>query len=76
MEVYTNTPRENYIVGEYTSFWNVTICILVDVCSHFEAALSPFYLLGLFLGPEDGSSIFLRNVGNILPECKKSHPRG
>jgi hypothetical protein len=33
-------------------------------------------LLGLLFGPEDGDSIFFRNVGKLVPDYTVSYPKG
>jgi hypothetical protein len=33
-------------------------------------------LLGLLFDPEDGDSMFFRNVGKLMPDYTASYPRG
>jgi hypothetical protein len=33
------------------------------------------YLLGFLFSHEDGNSMFLRNCGELLPDCRALHPR-
>jgi hypothetical protein len=33
------------------------------------------YLLGLLFDPEDGGSVFLQNVSELIPDYTVSHPR-
>jgi hypothetical protein len=40
-----------------------------------SAVTLAFCLLGFLFGPEDGDSMFLQTVGELLPEYKISHCR-
>jgi hypothetical protein len=74
------------IRGSHGGDWVVTPCCLVEVhrsyrgtyCLHLQAKLCLLpagYLLSLYLNPEDGGRIFLRNFSELLPEYTALHPR-
>jgi hypothetical protein len=63
-EVITASTATNAI------FCNLTPCSLADF-----SLCSCFLLLWLLLILEDGSSMFLRNIGEYLPDYTTSYPR-
>jgi hypothetical protein len=71
------------VVMKSIIFWDVTPWDATDVseehiASIFRVCLPPAYLLVLaeiFLDPEDGGDMFLRNVGCISTDYTASHSR-
>jgi hypothetical protein len=59
------------MVMKTSIFWDVTACSLFEVNRSFEGTCSyqasyllhAGSLLGLFFDPEDGTNMFLRNIG-------------
>jgi hypothetical protein len=61
-------------------FWDLKPCSLVEVHGRFGGSYSCHLLLacffpGLPFDPENGGSMFLRNVRKILPDYKALHHR-
>jgi hypothetical protein len=56
-----------------TVFCDVPPCSLVEIYRRFTL-LHSHCLLGLLLGPGDGDSRFLRNVGKVLSAYMVSYP--
>jgi hypothetical protein len=58
--------------------WDMTPCSPVEVCyvpgGAYCLLLSSHWLVSLFFDPEDGSSNFLRNIREVLPNYTASSP--
>lgn len=61
-------PHLNFLRS--TVFRDVMMCSLVGV---YQCVLQEYAgcLLGIFFSPEDGDSMFLRNISNHLLDCEK-----
>jgi hypothetical protein len=56
-------------------FGDVMLCDQVEVDRHFRGTLClPCCFLGMLFNPEDGGSMFLKNVSKLLPHYLASHP--
>jgi hypothetical protein len=53
--------------------WDGRLCCPIEVCQCFGAYC--LLLVGLFFSPEDGGSVFLQNVGELVSDYESSHPR-
>jgi hypothetical protein len=62
------------------TFWDITPCIPFESQRWKQAVgsshlLSSAILLGLFLDPEEGGDMFLRNVGRLSTDYNALYPR-
>jgi hypothetical protein len=62
----------NAVVVNSTIFWDKTPCSPVEL---YPRLIYSSFLLGLSLNPEDGGSMSLRNVSELLPGYTLLHPR-